>query len=321
MEKNFTKKGETSLERYFIGEIIRQKRTELGLKQCQLCEGICEPTTMSRIESGKQMPGLNTLKNLLQRLGLSDERYYALVSKNEMQIADLQTEIVSANVFKDPQRGLPKIAELEELADPDDHLLHQFILRSKVLLGKKENGQIIPYTYEEKLDMLFKAIRLTVPNFDIDAIADGLYSIDEAKVINQIALVYSNHGENQKAIHIYDQLLQYIKKHFQNILQSGGLLPLVAFNYARELDLIGRYTDAIEIAETGWKACTQYGQYRTLPSTIAIIAECYHFLDQDEKSKKYYKQAFYLFEAINNKRGIEVITSEAKKYFGEDFSF
>ncbi|CDA75351.1 helix-turn-helix domain-containing protein [Negativibacillus massiliensis] len=309
------------MEKYFIGEIIRQKRTELGLKQCQLCEGICEPTTMSRIESGKQMPGLNTLKNLLQRLGLSDERYYALVSKNEMQIADLQTEIVSANVFKDPQRGLPKIAELEELADPDDHLLHQFILRSKVLLGKKENEQIIPYTYEEKLDMLFKAIRLTVPNFDIDAIADGLYSIDEAKVINQIALVYSNHGENQKAIHIYDQLLQYIKKHFQNILQSGGLLPLVAFNYARELDLIGRYTDAIEIAETGWKACTQYGQYRMLAPTIALIAECNHFLGDDSKNKEYYRQSYYIYKAVDDERGARVITAEAKKYFGEDFSF
>jgi len=123
------------------------------------------------------------------------------------------------------------------------------------------------------------------------------------------------------AIDIYYQLLKYIKKHFQNILQSGGLLPLVAFNYARELDLVGRYTEAIEIAETGWKACVQYGQYHTLPSTISIMAECYHFLNQDEKSKKYYKQAFYLFEAIDNKRGIEVITSESKKYFGDDFSF
>lgn len=309
------------MEKYFIGEIIRQKRTELGLKQCQLCEGICEPTTMSRIESGKQMPGLNTLKNLLQRLGLSDERYYALVSKNEMQIADLQTEIVSANVFKDPQRGLPKIAELEELADPDDHLLHQFILRSKASLGKREDGQIVAYSLDEKLDMLFKAIRLTVPNFDIDAIADGLYSIDEAKVINQIATVYSNHGENQKAIHIYDQLLQYIKKHFQNILQSGGLLPLVAFNYARELDLIGRYTDAIEIAETGWKACTQYGQYRYLAPTIAIIAECNHFLGDDSKSKEYYRQSYYIYKAVDDERGARVITAEAKKYFGEDFSF
>ena len=309
------------MEKYFIGEIIRQKRTDLGLKQCQLCEGICEPTTMSRIESGKQMPGLNTLKNLLQRLGLSDERYYALVSKNEMQIADLQTEIVSANVFKDSQRGLPKIAELEELADPDDHLLHQFILRSKASLGKREDGQIVAYSLDEKLDMLFKAIRLTVPNFDIDAIADGLYSIDEAKVINQIALVYSNHGENQKAIHIYDQLLQYIKKHFQNILQSGGLLPLVAFNYARELVLVEHYEQAIGIGQLGWQSCTQYGQYRTLPSTIAIIAECNHFLGDDSKSKEYYRQSYYIYKAVDDERGARVITAEAKKYFGEDFSF
>lgn len=309
------------MERYFIGEIIRQKRTELGLKQCQLCEGICEPTTMSRIESGKQMPGLNTLKNLLQRLGLSDERYYALVSKNEMQIADLQTEIVSANVFKDSQRGLPKIAELEELADPDDHLLHQFILRSKVSLGKREDGQIVAYSLDEKLDMLFKAIRLTVPNFDIDAIEEGLYSIDEVKVINHIATVYSDLKQHEKAIRIYDQLLQYINKHFQNILQSGGLLPLVAFNYARELDLIGRYTDAIEIAETGWKACTQYGQYRYLAPTIAIIAECNHFFGDDSKSKEYYRQSYYIYKAVDDERGARVITAEAKKYFGEDFSF
>jgi transcriptional regulator with XRE-family HTH domain len=309
------------MKKYFIGELIKKRRLELKLTQEQLCEGICEPITISRLENGKQTPSMNKLRVLLQRLDLPEDKYYALLSKNEMQISDLQTEIVSCNVFKDSQRGLPKIAELEELSDPDDHLLHQFILRSKVLLGKKENEQIIPYTYEEKLDMLFEAIRLTAPNFDIDAIYEGLYSIDEVKVINQIALVYSDLKQHKKAIDIYYQLLKYIKKHFQNILQSGGLLPLVAFNYARELDLVGRYAEAVEIAEIGWQACVQYGQYYYLPSIIAIIAECYHFLNQDEKSKKYYKQAFYLFEAINNKRGTEIIKSEIEEYFGNTFLF
>lgn len=309
------------MKKYFIGELIKKRRLELKLTQEQLCEGICEPITISRLENGKQTPSMNKLRVLLQRLDLPEDKYYALLSKNEMQISDLQTEIVSCNVFKDPERGLPKIAELEELADPDDTLIRQFILRSKVLLGKRENEQIIPYTYEEKLDMLFEAIRLTAPNFDIDAIYEGLYSIDEVKVINQIALVYSDLKQHKKAIDIYYQLLKYIKKHFQNILQSGGLLPLVAFNYARELDLVGRYAEAVEIAEIGWQACVQYGQYYYLPSTIALIAECYHFLNEDEKSKKYYKQAFYLFEAINNKRGAEIIKSEIEEYFGNNFLF
>lgn len=309
------------MKKLFVGEVIRKRRMELGLKQYELCEGICEPVTMSRLETGKQTPSYNKLKTILQRLGLPDDQCYMLLSKNEMLISDLQTEITSCNVLKDPERGLPKIEELEKIVEPDDTLTRQFILRSKVLLGKKENGKIVSYTFDEKLEMLFEAIRLTAPNFDIDAIHEGLYSIDEVKVINQIALVYSDHKDNKKAIDIYYQLLKYIKKHFQNILQSGGLLPLVAFNYARELDLVGRYVEAIEIAETGWKACVKYGQYYTLPLTMSIMTECYHCLNQDEKSQKYYKQAFYLFEAIDNKRGAKAITAEAKRYFGDDFCF
>lgn len=309
------------MKSFFIGEMIRQRRMELGLKQNELCQGICEPTTMCRIESGKQTPSLNQLKVLLQRLGLPDERYYAIVSKNEMLISDLQTEIVSSNVFRDPQRGLPKIEELEKIADPDDRPIRQFILRSKVLLGKIENGQIVPYTNDEKLDMLFEAIRLTSPNFDIDAICDGLYSVDEVKVINQIALIYSQLEQREKVINIYRQLLAYIENHFQNTIQFGSLFSLVAFNYARELDLVGSYTEAIKVSEINWKACVQYEAYYYLPSTIAIIAECYHFLNQDEKSKAYYRQAFYLFKAIDNKRSLRIITDEAKKYFGDDFSF
>ena len=309
------------MKQYFIGELIQKRRLELKLTQEQLGEGICEPITISRLENGRQTPSMNKLRALLQRLDLPEDKYYALVSKNEMQVSDLQTEIVSCNVLKDSERGLTKIAELEKLADPDDTLIQQFILRSKVLLGKKENEQMIPYPYEEKLDMLFEAIRLTAPNFDIDAIYEGLYSIDEVKVINQIALTYSRNDEHKKAIDIYYQLLRYIKKHFQNVLQSGGLLPLVCYNYARELDLVKRYEDALEIAQLGWQACVQYGQYRNLPAIIALMAECYHFLEEDEKSKEHYRQSFYLCQAINDEGCLNTIIKETQKYFGTDFSF
>lgn len=309
------------MKKYYIGELIKKRRKELHLTQEQLAEGICEPVTISRIENGYQTPSHHRLLALLQRLDLPEDKCYMLVSKNEMEISNLQAEIISSNVLKDSNRGLEKIQELEEIAEPDDTLIQQFILRSKVLLGKLDNGQIVPYSFDEKLKMLFDAIRMTSPNFDIEAVYEGLYSLDEVKVINQIALAYSDAGQHKKAIDIYYQLLKYIKKHFQNILQSNGLLPLVAFNYARELDLVGRYAEAVEIAESGWQACVQYGQYYYLPSTIALIAECYHFLNQDEKSKKYYKQAFYLFEAINNKRGAEIIKSEIQEYFGDTFVF
>lgn len=309
------------MKTYFIGDLVKKRRKELGLTQEQLCEGICEPLTISRLENGKQTPSMNTLRVILQRLGMPEHKYYALTSQHESQIADLQTEIISSNTLKDRKRGLQALSELEEIADPDDHLIQQFILRSKALLGKEKDGKIVPYPLEEELEILFQAIRLTAPKFDIDAIYEGLYSMDEVKVINQIACVYSDLKQRKKAVDIYDQLLQYIEKHFQNILQSGGLLPLVSYNYARELNLVGRYEEAIEIAETGWKACVQYGQYHTLPATVALIAECCHFLGKDEKSKDYYKQAYYISKAIDNTGCLHTVMKEVKEYFGDDFSF
>lgn len=307
------------MEQLFIGELIRQRRLELGLKQCELCEGICEPVTMSRLESGKQTPGSNKLRMLMQRLGLPEERYYALVSKNELRISELQTEIVSSNVLHDSLRGLEKIEELEAIAEPNDNQVRQFILRSRAILGKLVDGKVEPYLPEEKLEMLSEAIRLTSPYFEIDHIGKGLYCVDEVKVINQIAGVYSEQGNNEQALQIYVQLIDYIKQHFQNVKQSGGLLPLVSYNYARELDLDGQYEKAIEIAKLGWEACVQYGQYASLPCTLEIIAECYHFLGDDEKSKDYYRQAYYLYKAVGRNHGIELVRSETQQYFGSNF--
>ena len=61
---------------------------------------------------------------------------------------------------------------------------------------------------------------------DIDHIDKGLYCIDEVKVINQIANIYSKQGKREQALQIFVQLIDYIKQHFQNVKQSGGLLPL-----------------------------------------------------------------------------------------------
>ena len=58
------------MQEMFIGEVIKQRRKELGLTQEQLCEGICEPITISRMENGKQTPSRNRVIALLQSRGL-----------------------------------------------------------------------------------------------------------------------------------------------------------------------------------------------------------------------------------------------------------
>ena len=291
------------MKNVFLGEYVKQRRLDLGLTQEQLCYGICEPMTLSRLENGKQTPSRNRINALLQRLGLPDDRYFALLSKNELEMEALQKEIVACNVTEKVPEGFEKLAQFEKLADPDDQIAQQFALRSRVLLGRLDGR----YTPLEQIDLLMQAIQLTVPRFDLESIESFLYTRDEITIINQIGLAYSDAGQNKKAAEIYYQLLKYVRKHFKETITSIGVLPLVLYNYARVLDLCGR------------EACIQYGHYQVLPRCLEIEAECRHFMGDDEISKELYYQSYYLCKVIGYQIGLEVVKKEAKEYLNIDF--
>lgn len=290
-----------------IGAYIRQNREAQGLTQQQLCEGICEPATISRIENGQQTPSRSRLSALLQRLGLPDDRYFALLSPNEIEISSLQAEIVSCGVHGRRERGLELIARLESIMEADDHITRQFILRSRVLLGD--------YGFEEQLDILLEAIRLTVPRFTLEELESFLYSFDEIKIINQIGNTYAEAEQHKKAIDVYSRLLRYVQKHNSNITQSTGQLVLVAYNYARELDACQLYKDAIEIAELCRQTCINYGHYQLLPGSLHILAECYHFMGNNEMSEDLYLQAYGIYKAIGNERDLFLLKKDVQEQF------
>lgn len=60
-------RGMTKMREVFIGELIRERRKELHLTQAELSDGICEVSTLSRIENKRQTP-----KNICNRCQLSD---------------------------------------------------------------------------------------------------------------------------------------------------------------------------------------------------------------------------------------------------------
>lgn len=136
------------MKNVFLGEYVKQRRLDLGLTQEQLCYGICEPMTLSRLENGKQTPSRNRINALLQRLGLPDDRYFALLSKNELEMEALQKEIVACNVTEKVPEGFEKLAQFEKLADPDDQIAQQFALRSRE--NEKVIDKILQFCKEHK---------------------------------------------------------------------------------------------------------------------------------------------------------------------------
>ena len=310
-----------------LGEYIKRERLRQGITQEQLCEGICEPITISRMENGKQTPSYERIRAFLHRLGLPDDRYFALLSPTDMEIRTLQDEL-RADIVRferaTPESqsairaaGLEKLEKLEELAGANEQIIRQYILGEKITFGKPDG----PYSPEEALDMLLEALRITVPNLDLEEINLGLYTLEETSLLNQIAIVYADMGQPKKAIDIYRQLLKYVQKHYSEMSRYAGKFALIAHNYTHELFQVGRYDDAIEIAELGRKACAEYGHYQFLPGLLDLMGGCYFYKGKQEECKEYYRCAYYIYKAIGNDRDRSLLEEDAKKRLGPEFSF
>lgn len=301
-----------------MGQAIKRRRLELGLTQEQLCEGICEPITISRLENGKQTPSRTRINAILGRLDMPADRYYALLSKNELDIEALNKKIVACNLEfnRTPQnerkqvreKGLQLLKELESIIEKDDTLIRQEIIRSRVILGREDG----PYSAAEQRNMLMTALQLTSPTFDIDEINKGLYTTDEIKIINQLALVHIYADEHIEAIEVLGQLYKYIKKHFRNMSPIKSHLSVVTTNYANELYAVGQYKKAVETATEGQQICLSYGCYQCLPELLGIMAECNHFLGNDEESLDLFYQSYYLLKAFRNYNNLEKLKKDAK---------
>ena len=98
------------MKAYNIGLFIKKKREEQHIRQEDLCRGICDKSTLSRIERGKQEPSSGILGVLLQRLGINEDQLAVLLGPKDFEISDLQKEIVGLNFQKEYEKRQKKSA-------------------------------------------------------------------------------------------------------------------------------------------------------------------------------------------------------------------
>lgn len=96
------------MKAYNIGLFIKKKREEQHIRQEDLCRGICDKSTLSRIERGKQEPSSGILGVLLQRLGINEDQLAVLLGPKDFEISDLQKEIVALNSQKEYEKAAEK---------------------------------------------------------------------------------------------------------------------------------------------------------------------------------------------------------------------
>lgn len=304
------------MKAYNIGDCIRQLREEQNVNQEDLCHGLCNKSTLSRIERGCHVPSIGTVALLLQRLGVNEDSLSFLLGTTEMEISNLHKEIEALNAQKKYDEALQKIGQMEQLTDPKDRVMQQFLLRSKALAGYLQGGQRVDYDNLTKREMLLRAIELTHPHFSLDNIGKCLLGIDEIKTINQIAITYSDAGDRRYAIHIYRQLFEYPRSRFYNTEAEVSVVTMLAYNYSTLLGRERRYEECIEYAQMGYEACIKYNKARMLGGLLLNWGYALQKLGQEEESKSKIKDSYHAYRLMQRFPEAENVKKYAKETFG-----
>lgn len=314
-----------------LGDYIREQRLLQGLSQEALCEGlagetICDPVTLSRLENGRQTPSHALVNALLQRLGLPEEVYIALLTPEEIAFEELQTELRrTVSRFEQTEnreeraalrkKGLALAARLEAGRDRADRVLRQTVFSCRIVLGTPEG----PYPPEQRLALLLEALRVTVPRFDPERVGEGLYGVEETVLIDRVADAFQQTGQGALADAMYRRLLDYVKKRHKLLTRYKERIVQISCHYAEMLLRDGRCLKAARTAEKARHFSTTNGYYKLVPELVLLMARGYARGGKLAEGRQWYTCSYYFYESLKDKERTRRIKEEGRALFGPDF--
>ena len=296
---------------YSVGELIRYLRKAKGITQKALCAGICDQATMSRVERGTQVLSKYSFDALMQRLGENAENYFSqFVGADDFETFQLRNQINRLLVKHDYLEAGKLIKTVEKTPPFKDGLNLQFLLSAKASILIQSETEIS--AYKKAMNLLFPAVRVTIPAFKENMIHSYLLTDNEAQIVNNIATCYFNVGRPERAVDIYYEVKTSLEKSFVDFDEKADKYTLVLYNLSKILGIIGRYGEGIEIAETGRKACIRANKARLLPRMVANKAWCLYEIGDKKNCQKLLNQAYYGLETLDLFTEAETIKAYAK---------
>lgn len=202
---------------FSMKDVLRTRREMFGLTQEQLCEGICSVKSLRRAEKGQTDMQRETLKKLLNRLGLSGQMQWSRLITSDREVIRMAEEL--ADYINDRKFSVAskQLESLKSRIDLDIPQNKQYFLEKQALLAF-EQGKV---TREEFVKMEKEALECTLENLyrkenvylterEIICISNswkGMEGKEKKESINLILRLYDNYALNNglsQAISVYE---------------------------------------------------------------------------------------------------------------------
>ncbi len=209
-----------------FGKYISKTRMSNYLSLEQLSEGICDSSSLNRIEHGKRYANKLTRDRMLGRLGIDGYDYENYVNIKEYGQWKIRMEILNNISNGNLKEAYQKIKAYSESYDKycNNNLKMQFCIFAYAQIKKRKE-------YNRRLGKIFAdALECTV-KCSCDMISSKVLSVQELSFIMDDAY-YNRKPERMR---IYEQVVEYIKKPYFDVFSRAMIYPKAVVYICREI--------------------------------------------------------------------------------------
>lgn len=243
------------------GEVIKIRRTRLGLSQREVSDGICNQSLISRLETSNHITSMTLLKSICQRLQLNPDD--VMLSKQEVCAPLFR---VRQLLMKRDWRAIRDILREQNSRTIPAHSQAEFhLLRARLLIHEKK--------YKDAVMDLRKAM---LSNKLPDIIALEIY----AEYVH-VALLNDNHETAREMQKVVLERRKRIPKRVYTTL--ADVIPQVCYYVAQVYLTDDNYAQALFEIELGIELIHVKDDYALFVELQLLRAKCASELNRIEK--------------------------------------
>lgn len=267
---------------YNIGDVIRDRRTMLGIKMEELAEQqwSCALKTLCRLEHNRVNTHHDIAEELLEKLGLSAGYQRMGIITDDRRAIELYGKWKHlCNEFK-YEECREVLAELEVLL-PKNLVNEQFIEWAKVSVAY----WLKEIDTEEIINKLCNIVEKTIKFEELMTAESIFLSNNEELILYTISTKYKFNKDKDKALKfiqpIYNKLKSYGEADRQKYIRNVELYMSYA---ASLLGSMGEYDESDKISKNVIKAQLQYGRIHMVHNNLASMAWNLYEVNGDKKA-------------------------------------
>ena len=291
---------------FSMKDVLRTRREMFGLTQEQLCEGICSVKSLRRAEKGQTDMQRETLKKLLNRLGLLGQMQWSRLITSDRKVIRMAEELAGYINDRKFSVASKQLESLKSRIDLDIPQNKQYFLEKQALL-EFEQGKV---TREEFVKMEKEALECTLR-------AENLYRKENVYLTEQEITCIRNSWrgmEGKEKRELIDLIFRLYDNYALNngLSQAISMYEFIAESAVNELGNNGEHVRAEEIDRKVIKASL---------SCRRIWDVHYNLYDILRNENEIMKKSAKGVNAAEKKEGLIcciAISHFVKRYFYED---